>query len=51
MSLGSDYGQIEDDLTLAASNAVKLGVVVVASAGNGAQQALHRRLAVDRARA
>ncbi len=35
MSLGQDYGQIEDDLTLASSNAVKLGVVVVASAGNG----------------
>ena len=35
MSLGSDYGQIEDDLSLASSNAVKLGVVVVTSAGNG----------------
>ena len=35
MSLGSDYGQIEDDLTEASSNAVKLGVVVVTSAGNG----------------
>lgn len=35
MSLGSDYGQVEDDLTLASSNAVKLGVIVVASAGNG----------------
>ena len=35
MSLGSDYGQIEDDLSLAASNAIKLGVIVVASAGNG----------------
>ena len=35
MSLGSDYGQIEDDLTLASTNAVKLGVVVVVSAGNG----------------
>jgi minor extracellular serine protease Vpr len=35
MSLGSDYGQVEDDLTLAATNAVKLGVVVVVSAGNG----------------
>lgn len=35
MSLGSDYGQVEDDLTLAATNAVKLGVVVVTSAGNG----------------
>lgn len=35
MSLGSNYGQIEDDLSLAATNAVKLGVVVVTSAGNG----------------
>lgn len=35
LSLGSDYGQVEDDLSLAAANAVKLGVVVVASAGNG----------------
>ena len=35
MSLGSDYGQIEDDLSLAAANAVKLGVIVVTSAGNG----------------
>jgi minor extracellular serine protease Vpr len=34
MSLGSAYGQIEDDLTLAATNAVKLGVVVVVAAGN-----------------
>lgn len=38
MSLGSDYGQVEDDLTAASSNAVKLGVVVVASAGNGANR-------------
>ena len=38
MSLGSDYGQIEDDLSLAATNAVKLGVVVVVSAGNGANK-------------
>ena len=35
MSLGSNYGQIEDDLSLASTNAVKLGVIVVASAGNG----------------
>lgn len=35
MSLGSNYGQIEDDLSLASTNAVKLGVVVVTSAGNG----------------
>jgi subtilisin family serine protease len=34
MSLGSAYGQVEDDLTLASTNAVKLGVVVVAAAGN-----------------
>ena len=38
MSLGSDYGQIEDDLSLASTNAVKLGVVVVAAAGNGANK-------------
>lgn len=38
MSLGSDYGQIEDDLTDAAANAVKLGVVVVTAAGNGANK-------------
>ncbi|NJO13273.1 MAG: S8 family serine peptidase, partial [Gammaproteobacteria bacterium] len=38
MSLGSDYGQIEDDLSLAATNAIKLGVIVVASAGNGANK-------------
>ncbi|WP_298829700.1 S8 family serine peptidase [uncultured Piscinibacter sp.] len=38
MSLGSSYGQIEDDLTLAATNAVRLGVVVVASAGNSANK-------------
>jgi subtilisin family serine protease len=38
MSLGSDYGQIEDDLSLAATNAIKLGVVVVVSAGNGANK-------------
>ncbi|HKX93209.1 MAG TPA: S8 family serine peptidase, partial [Methylibium sp.] len=35
MSLGSNYGQEEDDLTLASTEAVNLGVVVVASAGNG----------------
>jgi len=34
MSLGSPYGLIQDDLSLAAANAVKAGVVVVASAGN-----------------
>ena len=34
--LGSGYGQLQDDLTFAASNAVGMGVVVVASAGNNA---------------
>ncbi len=38
MSLGSDYGQIEDDLSLASTNAVKLGVIVVAAAGNGSNK-------------
>jgi subtilisin family serine protease len=38
MSLGSSYGQIEDDLTQAASNAVALGTIVVASAGNSADR-------------
>lgn len=38
MSLGSDYGQIEDDLSLACSIAVRLGVMVVASAGNAADR-------------
>lgn len=38
LSLGSSYGQEQDDLTLAASNAVKLGVVVVVSAGNSADK-------------
>ena len=38
MSLGSDYGQIEDDLTEASTNAVKLGVIVVTAAGNGANK-------------
>ncbi|MBC7993312.1 MAG: S8 family serine peptidase [Rhizobacter sp.] len=36
LSLGSSYGQIEDDSTLALSNAVNLGVVVAAAAGNSA---------------
>jgi len=35
LSLGSNYGQPEDDLSFALGEAVKLGVVVVASAGNG----------------
>lgn len=34
MSLGQSYGQVEDDLSLAAANAIKLGVTVVTSAGN-----------------
>jgi subtilisin family serine protease len=38
MSLGSSYGQIEDDLSFAAANAVAAGVVVVASAGNSADR-------------
>lgn len=36
LSLGSGYGQPEDDLSFAATNAVRAGVVVVASAGNAA---------------
>lgn len=38
MSLGSDYGQQEDDLAEAAAAAVKLGVVVVTAAGNAADR-------------
>jgi minor extracellular serine protease Vpr len=38
MSLGSSYGQKEDDLSEASSNAVKAGVVIVASAGNSADR-------------
>lgn len=38
MSLGSPYGQIEDDLTQASTNAVALGTVVVVSAGNSADR-------------
>ncbi len=34
MSIGASYGQKEDDLSEAAQNAVALGVVFVASAGN-----------------
>ena len=34
MSLGSSYGQREDDLSEASANASRFGVVVVASAGN-----------------
>jgi len=35
LSLGSDYGGDEDELSLALDNAVRVGVAVVASAGNG----------------
>ena len=38
MSLGSSYGQREDDLSQASQNAVNLGVVVVTSAGNAADR-------------
>ena len=38
MSLGSSYGQIQDDLAEASSIASQLGVVVVAAAGNGADR-------------
>ena len=38
MSLGSAYGQAEDDLSEASRVAVGLGVVVVASAGNNADR-------------
>jgi subtilisin family serine protease len=38
MSLGSNYGQREDDLSEASANAVRLGVVVVAAAGNAADR-------------
>jgi len=35
LSLGSDYGQREDDLTVALENAVDAGIVVLTAAGNG----------------
>ena len=38
LSLGSSYGQREDDLSEACAAAVRLGVVVVASAGNSADR-------------
>ena len=38
LSLGSAYGQIEDDLTAALDDAAGLGVVVVAAAGNDADK-------------
>jgi subtilisin family serine protease len=34
LSIGSPYGQVEDDISLAFTNATKAGIVVVASAGN-----------------
>lgn len=38
MSLGSSYGQEQDDSSFAADNLVKAGVVVVVSAGNSADR-------------
>ena len=38
MSLGSAYGQRQDDLSFASANAVHMGVVVVAAAGNAADR-------------
>ena len=38
MSLGSSYGQREDDLSEASANASRFGVVIVASAGNSADR-------------
>lgn len=38
MSLGSSYGQREDDLSEASANAVSFGVTVVVSAGNSADR-------------
>ena len=38
LSLGSSYGQREDDLTLAVSNAVRFGIVASISAGNSADR-------------
>ncbi len=38
MSLGSSYGQQEDDLSFASQNAVDAGVTVVVSAGNSADR-------------
>ena len=38
LSIGSSYGQDEDDLTAALNNAADLGVVVVASAGNSSDK-------------
>jgi subtilisin family serine protease len=39
MSLGSDYGQpFDDDLSYAVNNATRLGILTVASAGNGSDK-------------
>src|SRR6267143_6586773 len=38
MSLGNSYGQVQDDLSEAASDAAELGVIVVAAAGNDADR-------------
>lgn len=38
MSLGSGYGQAQDDLSFASTNAVNSGIVVVASAGNSSDR-------------
>jgi subtilisin family serine protease len=38
MSLGSSYGQPEDDLTFFTNQAAALGIIVVASAGNSANK-------------
>ena len=38
LSIGSAYGQVEDDLSVALDNLVRAGVVAVASAGNNADR-------------
>jgi minor extracellular serine protease Vpr len=38
LSLGSSYGQVEDDLSFATANASNAGAVVVAAAGNAADR-------------
>lgn len=38
LSLGSSYGQMEDDLSGALANASRIGITVVASAGNSADR-------------
>jgi subtilisin family serine protease len=39
MSLGAGYGQAQDDLSFASTNATNAGIVVVASAGNSSDRA------------